>query len=82
MCLAFPAKIVELDGNDAVVEFQNVKRKVRTELIGECEIGDHVLIHAGFAINKLDKQAAKETMETWDELLKTLSEEDLQNSKF
>lgn len=82
MCLAFPAKIIELNGNDAVVEFKNVKRKVRTELIGGCEIGDHVLIHAGFAINKLDEQAAKETMETWDDLLKIIGEEDLKNSEF
>ncbi len=80
MCLAFPAKIIEKNGNDAVVEFKNVKRNVRTELVGDCEVGDHVLVHAGFAINKLDEQAAKETMETWEELLKALDEEDLANA--
>lgn len=80
MCLAFPAKIIEKNGNDAVVEFKHVKRNVRTELVGDCEVGDHVLVHAGFAINKLDEQAAKETMETWEELLKALDEEDLANA--
>ena len=76
MCLAFPAKIIKLDGKDAVVEFHNVKRDIRVDLIGECQIGDHVLVHAGFAINKLDEEAARETMETWTELIEVMEKED------
>ncbi len=76
MCLAFPAKIIKLEGQNAVVEFHNVKRDVRVDLIGECEIGDFVLIHAGFAINKLDEAGARETMETWTELIKVMEKED------
>jgi len=75
MCLAFPAKIIELNGPNAVVEFHNVKRDVRVDLLGDCQIGDHVLVHAGFAINKLDEQGAKETMETWTELIEVMEKE-------
>ena len=75
MCLAFPAKIIELNGPNAVVEFHNVKRDVRVDLLGDCQIGDHVLVHAGFAINKLDEQGAKETMETWTELIDVMEKE-------
>ena len=75
MCLAFPAKIIELNGPNAVVEFHNVKRDVRVDLLGDCQIGDHVLVHAGFAINKLDEQGARETMETWTELIEVMEKE-------
>ncbi|MEN8153938.1 MAG: HypC/HybG/HupF family hydrogenase formation chaperone [Acidobacteriota bacterium] len=80
MCLAFPAKIIELDGLNAVVEYHNVKRDIRVDLVGDCNIGEYVLVHAGFAINKLDEEAAKETMETWDELIRVMEEEDNKNS--
>jgi hydrogenase expression/formation protein HypC len=69
MCLAIPAKVVEIDGANAVVEIKNVRRDIRLDLIEDCQLGDYVLIHAGFAINKLDEQSAQESMELWDELL-------------
>ena len=76
MCLAFPATIIKLDGPNATVEFHNVKRDIRVDLIGDCQIGDHVLVHAGFAINKLDEEGARETMETWTELIEIMEKED------
>jgi len=76
MCLAFPAKIVELNGSNAVVEFHNVKRAIRVDLLTDCQIGDHVLVHAGFAINKLDEEGARETMETWTELIEIMEKEE------
>ncbi len=72
MCLAIPAKVVEINGQDAVVEFHNVRRDVRLDLIDDCQIGDYVLIHAGFVINKLDEQSAQESLELWDELIETM----------
>lgn len=69
MCLAIPAKIVEINGPNAVVEIKNVRRDVRLDLLEDCQIGDFVLIHAGFAINKLDEKSAQESMDLWDELL-------------
>ncbi len=76
MCLAFPATIIKLDGPNAVVEFYNVKRDIRVDLIEDCQIGDHVLVHAGFAINKLDEEGARETMETWTELIEIMEKEE------
>ena len=81
MCLAFPAKIIELNGPNAVVEFHNVKREIRVDLIEDCKLGDHVLVHAGFAINKLDEQGARETMETWTELIEVMEKEEASSGK-
>jgi hydrogenase expression/formation protein HypC len=75
MCLAIPAKVVEINGQDAVVEFHNVRRDVRLDLIDDCQIGDYVLIHAGFVINKLDEQSAQESLRLWDELIETMDAE-------
>jgi len=52
MCLAIPARIVELDGDDAVVEIGGVRRKSNVSFIDDAQIGDCVLLHAGFAIQK------------------------------
>ena len=46
------------------------------DLLPDAKIGDYVLIHAGYAIEKLSEQAAKESLESWDELLEVLEEED------
>jgi hydrogenase expression/formation protein HypC len=75
MCLAIPAKVVEINGQDAVVEFHSVRRDVRLDLIDDCQTGDYVLIHAGFVINKLDEQSAQESLELWDELIETMEGE-------
>ena len=80
MCLAFPGKIIKLDGQNAVVEFHNVQRDIRVDLVPDCSIGDHVLVHAGFAINKLDEAGARETMETWNELISILEKEEKSSS--
>jgi hydrogenase expression/formation protein HypC len=52
MCLAVPAKIVELQGTDAVVEIEGVRRKANVFFIEEPKVGDYVVLHAGFAIRK------------------------------
>lgn len=74
MCLAIPAKIIKIKGNDAVADISGVKRNIRVDLIEDCRIGDHVLIHAGFAINKLDEEALRETQKTLAEFAKHLSD--------
>ncbi len=70
MCLAVPMKIVEIKGLDAVAELQGVRRRVRLDLVEDCRVGDYVLIHAGFAIEKLDEEEAKKSLQTWEEFLK------------
>jgi len=59
MCLAVPMRIVELNGCDAVCDIDGVRRRIRVDFIKEPAIGDYVISHAGFAIEKLgEKQAA------------------------
>lgn len=60
MCLAIPAKIVSLNGEEAIAEIQGVRRKVIVSLINEPRIGDYVLIHAGFAIRKWSEEDVRE----------------------
>ena len=61
MCLAIPARIVELDGDKAVVDAMGNRWKAKTTLLPEAKIGDLVLIHAGFAISQVDEEEAKRT---------------------
>ena len=68
MCLAIPLKLIEINGNDAVGEAMGMRRKVRVDLISEPKIGDYVMVHAGFAIERLAEEQALEDFETWEEL--------------
>jgi len=60
MCLAIPAKIVELNGTAAVISVDGAQRKVDVSLIEEPRLGDFVLVHAGFAIHKWEKSEVEE----------------------
>ena len=63
MCLAIPALIVEKKGNWAKANVGGVVREISLELIDRpAEVGDYVLLHAGFAIHKLDKEDAQESL--------------------
>jgi hydrogenase expression/formation protein HypC len=69
LCLAIPAKVLEVKGNVAKVDFgQGVAREVNIMLV-EAKVGDYVLVHAGYAIEKLDQKAAEESLNTWREIL-------------
>ena len=69
MCLAIPTKVLEVNGNVAKVDFgQGVAREVNVMLV-EAKVGDYVLVHAGYAIEKLDQKAAEESLNTWREIL-------------
>lgn len=78
MCIAAPAKVVELDKENKLLsaDFGGVRQTAKSNLLPDVELGDYVLIHAGYAIEKLTEQAAKESLEAWDELLEVLDEED------
>ncbi len=74
MCLAIPLKIIEMnDGDTGKVEGNEVTYNVNLSLIDNPQLGDFVLVHAGFAIDKLDKEEAN----TRIELFKELSEIDI-----
>jgi len=68
MCLAVPMKVVELEGSFGKVEAEGVRRKVSFQLLPNVNLGDYVLIHAGFAIEKIDEEEAKRTLDLLAEL--------------
>jgi hydrogenase expression/formation protein HypC len=68
MCLGLPLLIVEIDKNDAVGEMNGVKRRIRIDLLSNLSVGDYVMVHAGFAIQKLEKEFAMQTIDIVNEL--------------
>jgi hydrogenase expression/formation protein HypC len=62
MCLAIPSKIVNIDNNMAILDVDGVRREASLLLLEDAGIGDYVIVHAGFAINKVDEIAALETI--------------------
>ena len=68
MCLAVPLKLIEINGKDAVGEALGMKRTVRVDFIPEPKLGDYVMVHAGFAIERLPEEQALDDLETWEEL--------------
>jgi len=68
MCLAIPARIIELDGDKAVVDAMGNCFKARTTLLPKAKLGDLVLIHAGFAISLVDEEEGKKTWQLISEI--------------
>jgi len=68
MCLAIPLKLIEINGKKAVGEAMGMKRELRVDFIKEPKIGDYVIVHAGFAIERLPETQALEDLEAWEEV--------------
>ncbi len=69
LCLAIPAKVVKIRGNAADVDFgSSVLREVNITLV-EAKVDDFVLVHAGYAIQVIDRKEAEETLKLWREIL-------------
>jgi len=68
MCLAIPARIVEMEGDNAIVDAMGNRWKAKTSLLPEAKLGDLVLIHAGFAISLVDEEEAKKTWQLLEEI--------------
>ena len=68
MCLAVPAQIVEREDMVATVDVGGVRRQVSMMLLPEAQIGDYVLIHAGFAMQQIDEEEAKLTWSLLQEM--------------
>ena len=62
MCLAVPLRIAELDGSNAVGERDGIRRSIRVDFIPDPKIGDYVIVHAGFAIERLSEEQALEDL--------------------
>jgi hydrogenase expression/formation protein HypC len=71
MCLAIPAKIIEMrNGSMALVEFDGVIKEISLAMIENPAIGDYVIIHVGFAISKIDQDEALKTLDLIDQIEK------------
>lgn len=68
MCLSIPAKVVKVDGEFAEVDFQGVKKSVGINFVKDVRVGDYLLVHSGFAIEKMGEADALETLRLWEEI--------------
>jgi hydrogenase expression/formation protein HypC len=69
MCLAIPSEVIEIKDKMATIEIAGVRREVSLLLLPEeVSVGEFVLVHAGFAIHKIDKEAAEETLRLFEEI--------------
>ncbi len=76
MCLAVPARVTEIEGNTATIDIMGNVRSADITLLDDVTIGDYVLVHAGFGIQKLDPSDAEETLQ----IFKSLGESDDDNA--
>ena len=78
MCVGVPMQIVEITYPTGIAEAKGVRREIGLQLMPEnaVSIGDHVIVHVGFAIEKVDKQQADEIWETLEEVLRLMDEEE------
>ncbi len=68
MCLGVPGKVIEIEKNVAKVDVGGLLREVSLDLCPDVSVGEYVLIHTGFAIQKVDEEEAKETLELLSQL--------------
>lgn len=84
MCLSIPSKVVKIDKeeNMATVDTMGVQREASLDMMGEDEvkIGDYVLLHIGFVMNKIDEEDALLSLETYKEILEKMDEEERQKA--
>ena len=67
MCLAIPGKILEINENSALVDFDGIKQKIIIALIQNPEVGKYVIVHAGYAIELMEE---KDALDALDDLLR------------
>jgi hydrogenase expression/formation protein HypC len=63
MCLAVPMKIIEIKGEEAIVELEGFQKEINISLMEDIKIGEYVMVHAGFAIQRIDASDIEETLE-------------------
>lgn len=72
MCLAVPLKLTQIDGNDAIGELEGIRRRIRVDFLHNPQLGDYVIAHAGFAIEKMNEQQALENLKALQEVADAL----------
>ena len=68
MCLAVPARLIEVNDSVGVADFGGVRREVSVLFVPEAQVGDYVLVHAGSAIERLDEAEAEETLKLFADI--------------
>lgn len=71
MCLAVPGQVVTIEDDQmrtAIVSFAGVTKSVSLAMVPEAQVGDYVIVHVGFAISRLDEEAARRTLQTYADL--------------
>ena len=68
MCLAVPARITRIEGKRAIVDMAGVVRETSIMMLSNAQVGDYVIIHAGYAIEKLDEEEALRTIELFKQM--------------
>ncbi|HPR41386.1 MAG TPA: HypC/HybG/HupF family hydrogenase formation chaperone [Candidatus Methanofastidiosa archaeon] len=68
MCLAIPGKLIKKDGDKGIVDYDGARVEVRLELV-DAEVGDYVIVHTGFAIEKLTEEDALESIALWKKIM-------------
>ncbi len=72
MCIAVPSRVVAIEGEMATIDVQGARRQVNLMLLPEpAAIDDYVLVHAGFAIQKIDAEAGAETLKLFEQILQS-----------
>lgn len=74
MCLAVPLKIIEINGKDAVGERHGIRRNIRLDFTPSAKIGDYVIVHAGFAIERMDAAQAEANLAAIQEVENALND--------
>ena len=72
MCLAIPLQLVEINGKSAIGEAMGMRREIRVDFIEKPQIGDYVIVHAGFAIERLSERQALDDLEAWEDVRNAL----------
>lgn len=69
MCLAIPARVEELvNGENAIVDLGGVRKEISLALVDDVAVGDYVIVHVGYALQKLDREEAERTLELFAEM--------------
>ncbi|ACL17044.1 HypC/HybG/HupF family hydrogenase formation chaperone [Methanosphaerula palustris] len=76
MCVAVPAEVIEIkDGNIGVVDYGELQQEVRLDLV-DVKVGEYVLVHVGFAIQRLSREEGLETLEVFRQVYAAMEESD------
>jgi hydrogenase expression/formation protein HypC len=69
MCLSVPMKVMEVHGHKGIAEIGGMSREVDLRFISPVQVGDYIIVHAGFALQKLNQEEAEETLSLLREML-------------